>query len=237
MSTESSSFKERMSIVARLAGNATELSRKTGISRRAIGTYLAGSSDPTRQRLVDMASVAGVSVEWLATGMGDIEPSDVYPRDWDDLSTTPSDKQLLAAHKEEKVVGIPHFTLEVSGVRGDLSQLSKVGEVNVKSSMLSSIEISTPDNLQLVTLSKRCETPVGIGNSVLLDVGQKLSAGDSAGVYLMNMDGNLQLRMAQGLTSNKVNVLVCHGDDFEAKEFSFDQLEIVGKVVWTCGIV
>lgn len=69
-------FTQRMAYVARLAGNATLLAKRTGISRRAIGTYLSGDSDPTRERLVNIAGVAGVSVEWLATGNGPIFTSD-----------------------------------------------------------------------------------------------------------------------------------------------------------------
>lgn len=69
-------FTQRMAYVARLAGNATLLAKRTGISRRAIGTYLSGDSDPTRERLVNIAGVAGVSVEWLATGNGPVFSSD-----------------------------------------------------------------------------------------------------------------------------------------------------------------
>lgn len=63
-----SGFTNRMEIAARMAGNATRLSAATGISRRAIGDYLAGKAEPSRPRLVAIAKAAGVSVQWLAVG-------------------------------------------------------------------------------------------------------------------------------------------------------------------------
>ncbi|WP_019644197.1 helix-turn-helix domain-containing protein [Novispirillum itersonii] len=65
-------FQERMDTAARLAGNATRLAEKTGISRRAIGEYLAGKAEPSRLRLIAIAAAAGVRIEWLATGEGPI---------------------------------------------------------------------------------------------------------------------------------------------------------------------
>jgi phage repressor protein C with HTH and peptisase S24 domain len=65
-------FKERLKQVAEMAGNATTLARKTGISRRTIGFYLAGKAEPPLGKLVKIASAAGVSVEWLATGEGTV---------------------------------------------------------------------------------------------------------------------------------------------------------------------
>lgn len=63
-------FQRRMEQAAKLAGNATRLAEKTGISRRAIGEYLAGKAEPSRPRLVAIAEAAGVRVAWLATGEG-----------------------------------------------------------------------------------------------------------------------------------------------------------------------
>jgi len=68
-------FPLRMEIAARLAGNATRLAELSGISRRAIGDYLAGTAEPTRRRLLAIAKAAGVSVQWLAVGDESLPPS------------------------------------------------------------------------------------------------------------------------------------------------------------------
>jgi len=70
-------FAERMEYCAAKVGNAARLSRESGISRRAIGDYLAGRAEPSRPRLVAIAKAAGVCVEWLATGEGPRLPSEI----------------------------------------------------------------------------------------------------------------------------------------------------------------
>ncbi len=67
---EPNAFRSRMEFAARRAGNATRLAEAAGISRRAIGDYLAGAAEPSRSRLVAIARAARVSVQWLATGEG-----------------------------------------------------------------------------------------------------------------------------------------------------------------------
>ena len=72
-------FAERMFQAAQMAGNATRLAEATGISRRAIGDYLAGKAEPSRPRMVAIAKSAGVSLEWLATGDGKMhQNADVF---------------------------------------------------------------------------------------------------------------------------------------------------------------
>lgn len=76
-----SEFCERVQLIADRVGSAAELSRKTGISRRAIGTYLAGNAEPSREKLILLAQAAGVSVGWLAVGeastTGDVDQPDL----------------------------------------------------------------------------------------------------------------------------------------------------------------
>jgi phage repressor protein C with HTH and peptisase S24 domain len=69
-SDQAETLQDRMRIAADRVGNASALSRVTGISRRSIGEYLAGDAEPSTSRLVAIADAAGVSVEWLATGRG-----------------------------------------------------------------------------------------------------------------------------------------------------------------------
>jgi transcriptional regulator with XRE-family HTH domain len=61
---------ERLRQCAKLAGSGDELARKTAIPRRTLEHYLAGEREPKVSKLVAIAEVAGVSVEWLASGKG-----------------------------------------------------------------------------------------------------------------------------------------------------------------------
>jgi transcriptional regulator with XRE-family HTH domain len=67
------SFAERLALaIAHFGGNAAQLARKTGISRRSIGNYLAGDTQPSYTKVVLIAEVTGVNLEWLATGKGEM---------------------------------------------------------------------------------------------------------------------------------------------------------------------
>ena len=62
-------FKERMTFCSRQAKSVSALAKKAGISQSGIRRYFSGG-EPTRPHLVALASAAGVSLNWLATGEG-----------------------------------------------------------------------------------------------------------------------------------------------------------------------
>lgn len=63
-------FSERVKAIVGLVGSAEKLARLAGMSARIIGKYLAGESDPTREKLVALANAAKVNIAWLADGEG-----------------------------------------------------------------------------------------------------------------------------------------------------------------------
>ncbi|MBF0284627.1 MAG: helix-turn-helix transcriptional regulator [Magnetococcales bacterium] len=105
--TMNESFKNRMSIISRLLGNAAILARKSGISRRAIGMYLAGESSPTLEKLVAMAKAAEVNPGWLATGEGPMHPGEME-RTLPDIKTiTDPQGEFVIVPRIMGVVAIP----------------------------------------------------------------------------------------------------------------------------------
>jgi phage repressor protein C with HTH and peptisase S24 domain len=72
----SDDFCARMNVLIDLAGGPSELARKSRLSRRVIDKYKSGESDPSRSRLVALATAAGVSLSWLATGNGPMRDAD-----------------------------------------------------------------------------------------------------------------------------------------------------------------
>ena len=63
------SFKERMTLCSQQAKSVSALAKKAGISQSGIRRYFSGG-EPTRPHLIALASAAGVSLNWLATGEG-----------------------------------------------------------------------------------------------------------------------------------------------------------------------
>jgi transcriptional regulator with XRE-family HTH domain len=63
-------FAGRIKELVRRAGSAEKLALMTGMSARAIGQYAAGTSDPTRKKIIALADASQVNILWLMTGEG-----------------------------------------------------------------------------------------------------------------------------------------------------------------------
>ncbi len=234
MGRADSSFKERMSIAAKLAGNATELSRRTGISRRAIGTYLSGASDPTRERLVSIAKASGVSVEWLATGRGMNPEHEAQAR----VSTgTDVDCPLSPGLQDE--VPVPYHTVQSDNfAASDLMGMASQAMLYMKAETLSQLNYTDIFNLRAVSIVGERVTPVGVGNTLLIDCGEGVMEQQEAGVYLFRKQGSLRVAIAYPYQSRYIRMISCPGEDVaEILDPSRTDLVVLGRVIWSCGKV
>jgi len=66
---------ERLRYCAQKVGSGNELSRVTGISRRALENWLNGTREPKASALAVIAEKSKVSAKWLLLGEGDPEAS------------------------------------------------------------------------------------------------------------------------------------------------------------------
>ena len=73
-----SDFAKRINYAIERAGGPSALSRTTGYSLSTIRKWTSGESDPSRERLVNLADICDVSLLWLASGEG--EPSNQVDR-------------------------------------------------------------------------------------------------------------------------------------------------------------
>ncbi len=67
---EKEAFVKRLDIAARRVGTLYALAKAAGLSDQTLYDYRRKGTDPSRGNLVALASAAGVSIEWLATGKG-----------------------------------------------------------------------------------------------------------------------------------------------------------------------
>lgn len=66
----SSSFADRIELLAKHFHGATEIGRRCGFSESLVRSWRDGKSDPSRARCLVLARVLGVSLVWLMTGEG-----------------------------------------------------------------------------------------------------------------------------------------------------------------------
>ncbi len=75
---ENDSFTDRLKEIITKLGSQEKLAFKSGISKSTISKYILGLSDPTRKKIIALASAGDVNVEWLVNGANerDREPRD-----------------------------------------------------------------------------------------------------------------------------------------------------------------
>lgn len=230
-------FKNRMSIAANLAGNATELSRKTGISRRAIGTYLSGTSDPTRERLIAIAKVAGVSLEWLATGYGGGEQIEGNQ----DIRLAEVASQARIASEDQQYDELPVAYYEVSSecfASMDLLDLENTKALYFSPDLLESLDFVDYMNLRAVCIVGKRVTPLGVGNILLIDCDDDVMKQKEPGVYLLQKNGKVQVSIAYPYEAKYIRIISYQGDDTsEILDSSRSDVVVLGRVIWSCGKV
>jgi len=75
MNSELNDLSERLRYCANKVGSGNQLSRITGVSRRALENWLTGKAEPKALVAVLIAEKAEVSLKWLLTGEGGPEIS------------------------------------------------------------------------------------------------------------------------------------------------------------------
>lgn len=66
-------FAERLQIILKekFNDNTSEFARAIGVAITSLNRWLIGEADPSRSNLIKTAKASGVSLEWLALGIGD----------------------------------------------------------------------------------------------------------------------------------------------------------------------
>lgn len=100
---------------AELAGSGDELSRRSGVPRRTLESYLSGRSEPKATNLAAIANAVGASLDWLIVGKGPMvageagPPAEAAPGIDEELMGRVVDG-ITKVYKEERV-GLPAIDL------------------------------------------------------------------------------------------------------------------------------
>lgn len=221
------SFPQRIAFAAKIAGNATELAKRAGISRRAIGTYLSGSSDPTLQRLLAIANATGIALEWLATGAGPI---------FTQHKAMPSAPEQPAAEPAGYlIVQQKEMHLDVIGCDDGKGQIKDACDLAFHPAWLALITRSKAADLIAYSLKAQSPVPFGLGELVLVDQHIE-SSRELNGIYIIKSRGMLCLRRITTLPDGRLE-LVGVDPSIPTLRSSRDLngIKIIGKVVWSGG--
>lgn len=241
-------FKQRLAECADLVGNAATLSKMTGISRPTIGDYLSGKSDPSRTRLIQIARVANVSLEWLATGYGSRIPRGVPSleardqRALDDgrfFDKTPEEQAALDEANMQGFVALPVMSLSASAGGGAaVVSEHQTGVINFDRNWLHNTLRLNPANLfTMPTVGESMEPTIKAGEYLLVSRAEEHTAlGD--GIYIIRLEGDVLVKRLQRIPGGK---LLISSDNpaykpYEIKVNDGVDFTILGKVMLVHGV-
>lgn len=221
-------FIERMEYCANLSGNPAKLSKSSGISRSMISDYLSGKSDPSRSRLISIANAAGVSIEWLVTGIG--EPQKTYG-----LSDNPQEAYI----HHDSLARIPIMNLSASAGGGSVVTTEDTdGYLAFEPSWLHRMGLNRAELFTMPTMGESMEPTIKAGEYVLCSSAEHhTKIGD--GIYVIRLEGNILVKRLQVLPGGILEISSDNAQFYKA--FTLDMksnadFKILGKVIFVHGI-
>lgn len=202
-------FPARLRRAIKSYGNANALAKAAGLSEGVLRKWVQGKSEPTRDRLVTIADIAGVRIEWLATGRG---PEKIGPE-----------------------AGLPllegYFTLpwlddpgSVTGHDAPIAFLQATGTealLNRNRNDLTLMRI--PDDSM--------EPMVALASVAVVDTSEAKAPRD--GIYALRVGENRIVRRLQTLPSGEIEV---SADNPAFKAFRFSRADktvtVQGRIIW-----
>lgn len=210
-------FIGRLRQLADKVGSVNALAKISGVSQSGMQRYFNGG-DPGRRALIAIASACGVSVEWLAVGRrDDAEGCDPVGSRLDDYAF------------------VPLYDAQCSAGAGSWNENSRV------LTHLSFTRYSlrkqglTPDHLSAIRIDGDSMEPVlNSGDTVLIDHTRTSIEGE--GIYVLRFDGHLY---AKRLQRNFDGVVIIsenkHYQPVTVPRDRLEELEVIGKAVWSAG--
>ncbi|MBN8930254.1 MAG: helix-turn-helix transcriptional regulator [Rhodospirillales bacterium] len=207
--------------------SADRLARAMGVSPSAFRKWLKGEAEPSRERLVALASTAGVSVGWLATGEG--EPPDLRPtspgpgrmeRDvpgLEEFVLLPSQDSVAAAGASPQLPSDPRGS-HYMAFRNDWVR----EEIGIDPAAIA-LERAVGDSMA---------PTIKDGDILLLDTTQRAFA--LFGIYVLEVDGERLVKRVQRKLDGSL-VLISDNPDYERDMVPAGRVEhlvAIGRVVW-----
>lgn len=204
------SFIQRLHQLVDIAGNASTLAKRAGISHSGLSRYLAGG-EPSRKVLIALAEATGTSIAWLVSGTGNA------------LNTPVNNDSTLRL--------LPFISMEANS---DVKSTGLKKDFTAQAFCFKWLNDHGLDNTDLCALEVRGESmepTLKAGSIVLLDVSQRSIEDDH--IYLIKDSGISLIRRLQLEIGGNVRALA---DNPKHREFQvhIDKIDILGRIVW-CG--
>lgn len=210
---------ERIRACASAVGNGEELSRRTGIPRSTLESYLTGDSEPKVSRLVAIAQAAQANIGWLATGEGEMVPTGA-----------------LGGAQDDSYAYIPLYDARVSQGHGAWNEGVKVLTMLAFTKYSLRRKGLNPAELAAVRVDGDSNEPIlSDGDTVMVDLSRNVLQGEA--FYVIRIDDLLYAKRLQREFDGSILVISANPayKMITVPQDRLDSLQIIGRVVWAGG--
>lgn len=197
--------------------------KKCGVSESLLRKYLSEASIPSVEKAWAMAKTAGVSLDWLAGGEGEMRPGKQSNK------ATPSTKEDIYAY-------IPLYDARCSAGHGAWNEGTKVLAQLAFTVYSLRKQGLNPSRLSAIRVDG--DSMVGLledGDTVLIDHGRNQLEAEA--VYVIRLDDHLYAKRLQRMFDGSIRIISenkAYGE-LVVPRSQLEDLEIVGRVVWAGG--
>lgn len=194
--------------------------RIVNIGESTVRGYLSGGTDPGLTTVIAMAKAAGVRVEWLATGEGD-------------MGLKGGDKFGGSDGDDGEITLVPRYdpNIQFAGESG-LNELVPIDHWGFSRGWLHEIGVSPKKAILVGVTSDAMEPTLTDGSVVLVDTALHEILLD--GIYVFRRDGWLLVKRVQSTLGGEIYI-TCdnkrYADERVPKEIQ-TTLHIIGRVIW-----
>lgn len=218
-------FSERMMKIAKLKfnDNLSLFARAVGVVQPSLARWVKGEADPTRTNLVKIAEASGVSLDWLALGVGNMDG--VEPQ------SKKSEVNLIASNDETFSVIEDCREVRISAGGGGFNDEYKPYQTTkVEKAWLDSRRLKAEDCAMFLVSGDSMYPTLKDGEEIIVDRSKKeLKDGK---IFVLNNEGAMLVKKVQ-ITYNGIT-LISQNTEYAPIELNAEQannLIVIGQVV------
>jgi len=225
----------RIEYVTELCGGPSEVARRVGVSNTTLQRWRNGEVDLSTSNLIKLADVAGVTVEWLATGRGSMRLSEAGLKPGaPEVGISQCVDTLGNPVDLGEFVFIPRYNLKAAAGYGSaVGGERPIFSMSFRKYWIENFLRADPKDLSV--LSVKGDSMEGVLNDRDVILVNHADTKPSSGLYVLRIDGDLVVKRVQRLPGGRLEVMSAN----EAyKPFEVDLNEsredfaIIGRVVW-----
>jgi phage repressor protein C with HTH and peptisase S24 domain len=223
---EQAGFGARLKLVVAQWPSADRLARATGVSPSAFRKWLKGEAEPSRDRLVALATTAGVSVAWLAQGEGP-EPDLVS------LDARAHSPNLSGADKAQFLLLPKVAAVAVAAGSGQQPVDGATEFIGFRHDWLRTTFNRRAEDVILETAVGDSMAPQ-IGNGDLLLVDTTDQTVRNFGIYVLEVRDERLVKRVQRKFDGSL-ILISDNNRYQPEEIAPDaarEIRVVGRVIW-----